>query len=845
MAAGDGKTVAVLGGGVAGLTAAHELRERGYRVTVFDAAGPNACDLGGKARSYEVMPGDPLYPRGPGSGLDAREEAPMFGEHGFRFFPGFYKHVIESMKSIPVGTATVNDLLHDLNRSTFYVRRIDDPVGPESCVIKAFKRWGLALFFAWALVCGWLVWYLDTSWWVKGVWCLAPLLWFVVRTCLFARTARGENSLSVPLQVGPPEKRHRSWLIRHHPCWRYLAVTLAAPLFVLEHPWRAMPFIIGFFVLLWWYPVFATVRYLWTKLLHEIPPGVRPGILESVAASIKVAAVIAASPDRLYQQWERESWWSFISAYRYSRPFQLAFATGLTRSFVATRAERMSARTGATILAQLLFDLAPTLADRDASDRVLLLPTHDAWIRPWVEHLSQGTGNRPAVRFNTFDDDPEPPRARVEVWRLLVEGLPNGALKWDRDDPPTITGFEFKDGPDAEPQIAPHPFDHYVLAVSGTAAQEILMRSGQLISWDRAYDRVDELGDQTYSREFERNLPYLDGIFDLEFGWMTGMVYHLTEPAGLAPGHLLCLESDWALTAIDYGDLWRNAAQDKGGPASLCSTPWRSIISVNVSDWFASSPLATPANFGDLKRVRSETWRQLREHVPELRGIPEPPPFIPDRAVSEMASRPDLAAHAKQPLTNSERLLVNVAGSWHRRPSAQTAFGNLVVAGDYVRTSTDFASMEAANEAAKRAVNVILARDHREQGSTGVYPTLPEPLSYCKVEPSLPVPSELSWPIRVVAALDRPCMKIGLPHPLMLIATPIGWFAGLEAWLRYRFTPQKMAGGRPCERTKPGRRRDREAEADRQTPAPAAAADEQVDEPRFPAVTGAGPDSRS
>ncbi len=432
----------------------------------------------------------------------------MFGEHGFRFFPGFYKHVIETMESIPVGEGTVKDrtvkdLLHDLDMSTFYVRQIDGPVpspGPGSRVIKTFKRCGLALFFFWVLVYGWLVWYRDTSWWVKVVWCLAPLLWFVARTWVFARTARGESSLPVSLQVGPPEKRHRSWLIRHHRFWKYLAITLAAPLFVFEHPWRAVPFIIGLFVLVWWYPVFATIRYLWTKLLNEIPPGVRPGILESVAASIKVAAVLAASPDRLYQQWERESWWSFISAYRYSRPFQLAFATGLTRSFVATRAERMSARTGATILAQLLFDLAPTLADRDASSRVLLLPTHDAWIGPWVEHLRQDTATGPAVRFNTFGGDAAP-RARVEVWRLLVEGRPNGTLRlrWDPEDPPGITGFEFKDGPDAEPQIAPHRFDHYVLAVSGTAAQDILMRSGELISSDRAYNRVDEPGRVTSS----------------------------------------------------------------------------------------------------------------------------------------------------------------------------------------------------------------------------------------------------------------------------------------------------------------------------------------------------------
>ena len=44
-----GRRVAVLGGGVAGLTAAHELAERGFHVTVYE---PTA--LGGKARSIPV-----------------------------------------------------------------------------------------------------------------------------------------------------------------------------------------------------------------------------------------------------------------------------------------------------------------------------------------------------------------------------------------------------------------------------------------------------------------------------------------------------------------------------------------------------------------------------------------------------------------------------------------------------------------------------------------------------------------------------------------------------------------------------------------------------------------------
>src|SRR5437763_17074681 len=77
--------VAVLGGGVGGLTVAHELALRGFSVTVFE---PKA--LGGKARSIPK----------PGTGTDGRRDLP--GEHGFRFFPGFYKNVPDTMRRIPV-----------------------------------------------------------------------------------------------------------------------------------------------------------------------------------------------------------------------------------------------------------------------------------------------------------------------------------------------------------------------------------------------------------------------------------------------------------------------------------------------------------------------------------------------------------------------------------------------------------------------------------------------------------------------------------------------------------------------------------------------------------------------
>ncbi|MFE6857827.1 FAD-dependent oxidoreductase [Nocardia sp. NPDC057668] len=83
-AAAPGRSVAVFGGGVSGLTTAHELIDRGYEVTVYEPLA-----LGGKARSMPV----------PGTAAGGRADLP--GEHGFRFFPGCYQHVPETMSRIP------------------------------------------------------------------------------------------------------------------------------------------------------------------------------------------------------------------------------------------------------------------------------------------------------------------------------------------------------------------------------------------------------------------------------------------------------------------------------------------------------------------------------------------------------------------------------------------------------------------------------------------------------------------------------------------------------------------------------------------------------------------------
>ena len=90
--------VAIFGGGIGGLTVAHELITRGFEVDLYEKGA--AC--GGKARSLEQA----------GTGTGGRPDLP--GEHGFRFFPGFYQHLDDTMKRIPlVGGESAFDHLVD------------------------------------------------------------------------------------------------------------------------------------------------------------------------------------------------------------------------------------------------------------------------------------------------------------------------------------------------------------------------------------------------------------------------------------------------------------------------------------------------------------------------------------------------------------------------------------------------------------------------------------------------------------------------------------------------------------------------------------------------------------
>lgn len=87
--------VVVFGAGVAGLTAANELVQRGFEVHVVERLER----VGGRASS-QIAAATPNRAVLEELGLDAL--GPLPGEHGFRFFPSFYKHLTDTMDRIPL-----------------------------------------------------------------------------------------------------------------------------------------------------------------------------------------------------------------------------------------------------------------------------------------------------------------------------------------------------------------------------------------------------------------------------------------------------------------------------------------------------------------------------------------------------------------------------------------------------------------------------------------------------------------------------------------------------------------------------------------------------------------------
>jgi uncharacterized protein with NAD-binding domain and iron-sulfur cluster len=212
--------------------------------------------------------------------------------------------------------------------------------------------------------------------------------------------------------------------------------------------------------------------------------------------------------------------------------------------------------------------------------------------------------------------------------------------------------------------------------------------------------------------------PGLDNLERLHTRWMNGIVFYLRNDVPVVHGHVIYIDSAWCLTSISPRNFW-DQPLDSFGRGDVGG-----ILSVDVSDWTTPGPVTgKPAMECSRDEIFTEVWSQLQAHLnsrgPAVLEDANLVCWFLDSDVRFSGLRRD---HNIRHDINLEPLLINTVGSWAWRPEAGTAIENLVLASDYVRTFTDLATMEGANEAARRAVNTILDRSGSTQPRCGIWP---------------------------------------------------------------------------------------------------------------------------
>ncbi len=535
------------------MSAAHELAERDIEVVVYEAR----AIPGGKARSLPV----------PKSGRRGRRDLPA--EHGFRFFPGFYRHLPHTMQRIPYG---------------------------------------------------------DQEQGVLGN--LVP-----TREVQLALEGRAEivTPAHFPSSLDDLGQAFDSLLAQ--------ATTLGIP-------------------------ASDQAKFVNALLL-----------------------LMTSCEERRFAEYEHQSWWEFSGAQTRSPEYGKFLADGLTRTLVAAKAREMSARTGGSILMQLLFDLA---RPGRQVDRVLNGPTNDVWIDPWLAYLrSLGVDYR----------------TRHQVQAIHTSGGSVTHVSVVADGRPLEDSADF-----------------YMAAVPVEVMRLL------------ATDPIKQAD------------PQLAGLNRLRTRWMNGVMFYLDRDVPVVNGHSLYVDSLWALTSISQRQFWPGIDFGQLGDGRV-----EGILSVDVSDWEAQGNNGKQAMYCSSEEVCEEVWAQLKRSLNDA-GID----VLEDANRLHAFLDPDIVHPNPTAAENLEPLLVNTVGSWDNRPEATTAIENLVLAADYVRTHTDLATMEGANEAARRAVNGILERAGSTQPRCEVW-SLSQP--------------EIFAPAR---ALDRILFALRRPPELPVSATDDG-----------------------------------------------------------------------
>jgi uncharacterized protein with NAD-binding domain and iron-sulfur cluster len=333
------------------------------------------------------------------------------------------------------------------------------------------------------------------------------------------------------------------------------------------------------------------------------------------------------------------------------------------------------------------------------TDRVLNGPTNEKWLHPWVEYLT-----KIGVKYHFGHEVASMNMIGREVKSVVVKN---------------------EDG-----KVEEHHADYFILATPVEKAAEII--NDDMIKIDSTLKNVESLAKSV--------------------SWMNGIQYYLNEDVSINKGHIIFSDSEWAVTSISQVQFWKDYDL-----SSRYNGKVKGVLSVDISDWLVTKYKGKIAEDVEPDEVAKLVWEQMKSGL-NIDGRE----ILRDDMIEHYYLDRDIRWYEKEAHNiDEEPLLVNTINSWALRPEAATEISNFFLASDYVRTNTDLATMEGANEAARRAVNCIIDASGTKKPLCRVW-GLKEPLFF----------QPLKW-------RDKKRYEKGLPYTIHL---PLGLKIFMVPW---------------------------------------------------------------
>lgn len=460
----------------------------------------------------------------------------------------------------------------------------------------------------------------------------------------------------------------------------------------------------------------------------------------------KMFKYMTSCTERREAEYEDISWATFVELKKYSRVSREHIEYGPQMS-AALRGSKSDARTQGNISVQLMMDQFRTDGQADFT---LNGPTNPAWFDHWHDYLSmQG------VRF----------RRGTLTGFHVVDGkvLPRVFRNVTRND-----DGEFVPDPASELTARGR---YFVLALSLPAAV-------------KAASAFLAVADLPPDNDFERTIAFAPNLDeDLKLAVPVGPLQHLSGiqfyfevDVSFWRGHTQYLDSEWGLTSIAQPQFWGRRVDR--------TDAYRGILSVDIGIWDRNykGKIAWDCTTDE---IAVGAWEQIRDHHDDAfverygRGA---------RLPSPIAYAFDANIIMTTPKTDTTPFLVNRVGAYRKRPGRLVGDGHVrhrhshehwrhrhphehcddgehrwesklrsryhvyldryVLVGTFMKTYTRLTSMEGANESARHGVNALLE-------------AAKVPCELCGIwDPEDNEIADLQW----LRDLDRKRFKDNMPH---------------------------------------------------------------------------------